>query len=251
MPHLYIVTGASRGLGAAMAEQRLARDHHLLLISRRAPPDLSARAAAAGAACEHWSADLSLTTDAAERLQAWLALREGSRWDSATLINNAAALTRVGPVDACTDAELSAALRVGLEAPVLLTAAFLRATRRWPMPKRVLQISCGLGSRAMAAQAPYCAAKAGLDHFTRSLALDEAQQPYGARVVSLAPGVIDTDMQAHLRAGDPATFPERHRFVQLQTQGQLATPADTARLVLAYLARADFGSQPVADVRAA
>ena len=101
----------------------------------------------------------------------------------------------------------------------------------------------------MAGQASYCAVKAGLDHFTRALALDEAQRPGGARVVSLAPGVIDTDMQAQLRSADPAGFPDQATFIGWQRDGQLASPRQAAASVLAYLIRADFGSQPIADVR--
>jgi hypothetical protein len=52
-----------------------------------------------------------------------------------------------------------------------------------------------------------------------------------------------------LRAGDPAAFPDRQRFVELQRQGQLSSPEDAARQVLAWLDRPDFGEQPVADVR--
>jgi NAD(P)-dependent dehydrogenase (short-subunit alcohol dehydrogenase family) len=88
-----------------------------------------------------------------------------------------------------------------------------------------------------------------MDHLTRALALDEAQRPNGAKLVSLAPGVIDTDMQAHLRAGDPVAFPELANFVSLKEKGQLTSPEDAAARVLAYLNRADFGSNPVADVR--
>ncbi len=101
----------------------------------------------------------------------------------------------------------------------------------------------------MAGSASYCAAKAGLDHLARALALEEAAKDRGARVVSLAPGVIDTDMQTQLRAADPALFPERGRFVDLKTGGQLDTPAQAAGRLLAYLDRPDFGAQAVADVR--
>jgi NAD(P)-dependent dehydrogenase (short-subunit alcohol dehydrogenase family) len=100
----------------------------------------------------------------------------------------------------------------------------------------------------MASQAAYCAAKAGMDHFTRCLALEEARQPNGAKVCSLAPGVIDTDMQAAAR-GDPAAVPAVQRFVDLQSQGQLSSPQEAAGRVLAWLERPDFGEQPVADVR--
>lgn len=247
--HLFILTGASRGMGAAIAEQLLQPGHRLLCLSRHVNEGLGTRAQAAGVVCEQWAADLAQPTEAAARVRAWLATLDASTFASVTLINNAAALTRIGPVDTCTDAELSASLRVGLEAPMLLCAAFLRATRTWAAKKRVLNISSGLGRRAMAAQAPYSAAKAGLDHYTRVLALDEALQANGARVVSLAPGVIDTDMQVHLRAADAAVFPDKANFVDLKENGQLTSPTDAAARILAYLNRADFGANPVADVR--
>jgi NAD(P)-dependent dehydrogenase (short-subunit alcohol dehydrogenase family) len=246
---LFVLTGASRGMGAAIAEQLLAPGHVLLCISRRRSDALAAKADAAGASCEQWPLDLAQPVEAAAELQAWLTRLDGTAFDSVALINNAAALTRIGPIDDCSDAELASALRVGLEAPLLLSAAFLRATRTWAADKRVLNISSGLGRRAMAGQASYCAAKAGMDHLTRAMALDEAGRPNGAKLVALAPGVIDTDMQVHLRAGDDAGFPEKANFVGLKEKGQLTSAADAAARVLAYLARADFGANPVADVR--
>lgn len=252
--HLCILTGASRGMGLAMAQQLLAPDRLLLCISRRDNAALAERARALGAGLVQWQQDLAEPTSAAARLADWLATLDPRGLASATLINNAALIPRIGPIDECPPDELSAALRVGLEAPMLLTAAFLRVSGEWARagwtgPRKVLNISSGLGRRPMAAQAPYCAVKAGLDHFTRCSALDEARRPWGARLVSLAPGVIDTDMQAQLRVGDPDAFPDRGRFVALQRQGQLSSPPEAARRVLAWLERPDFGAVPVADVR--
>jgi NAD(P)-dependent dehydrogenase (short-subunit alcohol dehydrogenase family) len=101
----------------------------------------------------------------------------------------------------------------------------------------------------MAGSASYCAAKAGLDHLARALALEQAEEPHGARVVSLAPGIIDTDMQAQLRGADPARFPEHARFVGFKTEGLLDSPAAAAAKLVAYLHRPGFGTEPVADVR--
>lgn len=249
MKRLYVLTGASRGMGAAMAQQLLATDHELLCISRNKSDALAAEAEAAGVRCDQWTIDLSQPLDAARRLQRWMESLDANAFAGAALINNAAILTRIGPIDQCSDEELVASMRVGLEAPLLLCAAFLRATRTWTADKRVLNISSGLGRRPMAGQASYCATKAGMDHLSRAMALDEAHRPNGARVVSLAPGVIDTDMQIQLRAGDPAVFPERSNFVGLKEKGQLTSTGDAAARVLAYLARTDFGSNVVADVR--
>ena len=249
MEHLFVITGASRGMGAAIAAQLLQSGNTVLGISRRSDEAVAARAAAAGAACEQWTVDLAAPARAAQRLHSWLAAFDAGRFDSASLINNAAALARTGRIDDADDAELAAALRIGLEAPVLLSAAFLRATRGWRARKRILNISSGLGRRAMAGQATYCAVKAGLDHFSRALALDEAGRENGAAVVSLAPGVIDTDMQRQLRSADAAGFPEKAFFVGLKEKDQLTSPEAAAARVLAYLERSDFGASPVADVR--
>ena len=252
--HLTILTGASRGMGLAMARQLLTPDRLLLCISRQENPELAEQAQAAGAPLLQWSQDLAEPEAARERLRAWLHTLTPAACRSATLINNAGVIPRIGPLADCPASELARALRVGLEAPMQLSAAFLEVTGGWARagwrgPRKLLNISSGLGRHAMAAQAPYCAAKAGMDHFTRCCALEEAQHEHGARLVSLAPGVIDTDMQVQLRAGDPAGFPDRQRFVALQSQGQLSSPDDAARRVLAWLERPDFGQQPVADVR--
>ena len=252
--HLTILTGASRGMGLAMAMQLPPPTRALLCISRRINPALADEAQRVDAHLTQWVQDLADTTGAAARLQTWLQGLDAAAFASATLINNAGVVPRIGPLEQCPPDELANALRVGLEAPMQLSAAFLRVTGAWADagwrgPRKLLNISSGLGRSAMAAQAPYCAAKAGMDHFTRCSALDEAQRAHGAKLVSLAPGVIDTDMQTHLRAGDPAAFPDRQRFLELQSKGLLTSPEDAAARVLAWLDRPDFGANPVADVR--
>lgn len=252
--HLVIVTGATRGMGRAMAHQLIAPDRLLLCVSRGVDDALTQAAMHAGAHLEQWSQDLSEPLEASARLERWLTSLHAPGLLSATLINNAGVIPTIAPIGHCPSDEIARALRVGLEAPMLLTGAFLRVTGQWVAggwsgSRKVLNISSGLGRRPMASQSPYCAAKAGLDHFSRCVALEEARQPQGARIVSLAPGVIDTDMQAQLRSGDPDRFPDLGRFLGLK-DGGLLTPADeAARTVLAYLERPDFGHHAVADVR--
>ncbi len=247
--HLTLITGASRGLGHAMAEQLLQAGHMVLGISRRQDPQLAVLAQTAGAELIQWEQNLSDPEAASARVSAWLATLDGERFDSVTLINNAGTVGNPAPLASSMAADLSLALRIGLEAPMLLTAAFLGATRAWRGVRKVLNISSGLGRNAMASQAPYCAAKAGMDHFSRAVALEEAAAPNGARIVSLAPGVIDTDMQVQLRGVPAEKFPDRARFERLKNDGLLDSPDTAAAKVLKYLARADFGSNPVADVR--
>lgn len=251
--HLTILTGASRGMGLAMACQLLtngdAQGDTLLCISRQTSEVLPPLADAAGATLLQWCQDLAHGDRVSIRLEHWLIEQAGQGFTSATLINNAGVIGRIGPLSQSQPDDVAHALRVGLEAPMQLTAAFLRATENWPCVRKVLNISSGLGRRAMASQATYCAAKAGMDHFTRCVALDESTKPHGAKVCSLAPGVVDTDMQIQLRSADPGLFPDQGSFASLKENGQLTSPEAAAIRVLAYLAHPDFGNQPVADVR--
>ena len=247
--HLYILTGASRGMGLAMAQQLLQAGHSLLCISRKTNDTLDSLAQASGATLLQWSQDLADGVAASARLSAWLQTQTPSAWVSVSLINNAGVIPRIGPMSQADAADLGHALRVGLETPMQLTGAFLGATEHWPMTRKVLNISSGLGRRAMASQAGYCAAKAGMDHFTRCLALEEALKPMGAKVCSLAPGVIDTDMQIQLRGADASAFPDQSGFIQLKASGQLTSPPEAGSRDLAFLNRPDFGAKAVADIR--
>lgn len=246
---LTILTGASRGMGRAMAEQLLAQGGTLLCIARQPAADLQALAQHHGATLLQWPYDLAEPQAAARALQAWLKEQDPQAVHQATLINNAGVIPPLLPLAQAAGADTAQALRVGLEAPMLLCTAFLQGTQGWAVQRRILNISSGLGRRAMASLGAYCAAKAGMDHFTRCLALEQEHSTNPVRVCSLAPGVIETDMQAQLRGADPAHFPDQGGFATMHQRGQLSSPADAARRVLAYLERSDFGSQAVADVR--
>jgi NAD(P)-dependent dehydrogenase (short-subunit alcohol dehydrogenase family) len=244
---LTLLTGASRGLGLGIAQALHRPGHRLVTISRHPAPLPHAD----GAALEQWCHDLAEPAPVAARLEDFLRALDPAGVSELRLIHNAAALSTPGPLGGSDSAELARALRVGLEAPLLLSAAFLRATAGWTVPRKLLFISSGLGRRAMAGSAAYCAVKAGMDHLARALALEEAAAPNGAKVVSLAPGIIDTDMQVQLRHADPEKFPERERFAAFKRDGQLDTPAQAAAKVLRVLDSPSFGSNPVTDVREA
>ena len=78
---------------------------------------------------------------------------------------------------------------------------------------------------------------------------DLAPLAHGAKVCSLAPGVIDTDMQVQLRGAASTAFPDVGNFIGLKDKGLLSSPDGAAAQVLGYLGRPDFGANPVADVR--
>ena len=95
--HLTIITGSSRGLGAALVAQRLLPGHSVLGLSRQINTSLQSQAEAAGVQLAQWPIDLTDAAGAAQKLQNWLAGCDGATLASATLINNAGVVGRLAP----------------------------------------------------------------------------------------------------------------------------------------------------------
>ncbi len=236
---LYVVTGASRGLGAAMVRQLLGQGHHVVAAARGPAPDQ-----AVGPGRLDWTR-LDLADGAAARGWVMRALEGCPRPERAALILNAGAVQPVVPVPALQPDALDAHMRLNLVSPMLTAAGFLDATAGWSVPRRILAISSGAARRGIAHWSAYCASKAGLDGFVRALNAEQADRS-DVKAVSLAPGVIDTAMQAVIRDVDA---PERDRFRTLHEEGRLTSPDDAAMAILAYLDRNDFGAVEIDDIR--
>ncbi|GAB3628828.1 short-chain dehydrogenase [Pandoraea terrae] len=244
---LAILTGASRGLGAALARGLLQPGTHLITLARHADAALTGPANANGVTLEQIETDLSdpaAASAAAARLFAALP-RDAARF---RLINNAGTVNPVANSADLADAgAIGSAFTLNVTAVMLLTAHFLRATNGLSADRRIVNISSGAGRNPNAGWSVYCATKAALDMYTRVVKLEH--EGSGLRVVSLAPGVIDTDMQATIRSSDPGNFPSLERFQALHATGKLASPENVAARILALMERDDFGQTEIDDIR--
>jgi len=246
---LYIITGASRGLGAALANALMAPAHHLVCMARNPMSALRARAQAENCMLDARIVDLVDIAAATHALESSLAGVNADAVTEACLINNAGTVLPIKPADKLLPEEIAASVAVNLGAPMALTAAFLRLTADWPGARKVVNITSGAAQKAYQGWSVYCATKAALDQFSRCVAVEQGDLAHGAHVVALAPGMIDTDMQAAIRAVAPEDFKDQSRFLALKESGQLASPDAAARRIIAYLEGGNFGTQPVVDLR--
>lgn len=232
-----IVTGHSRGLGEGIARALLARGVDVLGIARHGNPGLPGVRAVS----------LDLADPAA--LQAWLetgalgAFLAGAQ--RALLVNNAGIVHPVGAPGSHGAARLATALAVNVTAALVLADAFVAATAGCA-DRRVAHVSSGAGRTPYGGWSVYCATKAALDMHARAVALDAVP---GLAIASIAPGVVDTAMQADIRATAERDFPALGRFIGLQRDGALADPATAGAQLVDYALGPRFGSAPVADLR--
>jgi benzil reductase ((S)-benzoin forming) len=239
--NLYIVTGTTKGLGAALAE-RIAQDgdNELIAMARAAEGPIPG-----GILIEADLADANALDAACDRLEKRL---RGKRYEKAVLINNAGIVTPVGPLDQVDAQELARNLRVNLVAPMLLMRRFLRATAGVAL-RRIINISSGAARRPIYGWSAYCAAKAGLDMASRAVALEAETRGQAVEVVSLAPGVIDTPMQGVVRGASAEDFADVERFRQMKAEGVLRPAADVAADILRLEAAGKLKGEAVQDLR--
>lgn len=222
-----LITGASRGLGAAAARMAAEMGANLA-ITARSETGLAAVAAAIrsqGGAVLVAPGDVTDTAFPA-RLLAQISARYG-RLDA--LINNAGMLEPVAKIAEADTAVLRQNIAVNLIGPMALTQAalpYLRQSRG-----RVINVSSGAAVKAMPGWAAYCASKAALNHFTRVLAVEEPE----ITAIAVRPGVVDTAMQRVIReegrAGMPADV--HARFIHFHEQGDLLPPEQPGRALAA------------------
>lgn len=234
-----IITGHTRGLGRALAELYLRRGWRVLGLAR-------------GEAALRPSENLhQVSIDLADGAALAARLSDGLLWDflagagKILLINNAAAVSPNAVSGRQRPSEILSAVSLNVAAPLLLANAVL-AARPALVPLDILHIGSGAGRKSYAGWSVYGASKAALDHHARCLA---AEHHENVRAACLAPGVVDTDMQAQIRASDAAAFPLKGRFVSLKNEGGLQTAADTAAKIAAYVESERFGTEAAADIR--
>jgi benzil reductase ((S)-benzoin forming) len=241
-----VITGASRGVGAGMAAHFAAAGLHLGLCARHRP-DLVARTRprAHDGRIDRAEQPLVASVDVAD-VAALDAFAQSviDRFGRIDLwVNNAGVLEPIGPLAESDPVEAARHLAINLTGPMFATMIFARHVRSRPGDGVLINISSGAGSRPYSGWALYCASKAGLERMTEAVDLEE--RAHGLRAYAVAPGVVDTDMQAMIRATDPSKFPEAPSFVALKEAGAFNTAPHVAERLLELA----FGDDEVSQVR--
>lgn len=240
-----VITGASRGLGAGMAAHFAAAGLHLGLCARH-HPDLVAmtRPRAHDGRIDPPEPPLVAAVDVADH-DALAAFADSvvSRFGRVDLwVNNAGVLGPVGPLAGADPREVARHTAVNVNGVLFGTMVFARHVAGREGPGVLVNVSSGAGSRPYAGWAAYCAGKAAVDLLTRSVDLEERR--HGLRAHAVAPGVVDTDMQAEIRATAEERFPEVGRFRAIHDRGAFNSPSWVGEKLL-ELAFGDLEPAPV------
>jgi benzil reductase ((S)-benzoin forming) len=232
-----ILTGHSKGLGKALALALIKAGYDVLGLSRSRSDDLNG--------LQQVMLDLS---NSAALLQ-WIesgklnSFLEGA--EQAILINNSGVVSPVGPLGKQANEDIVRGVALNVSAPLMLSNSFIENTDS-VLDRRILHISSGAGRVAYASWSVYCATKAALDHHARAVNEDEIPR---LKISSLAPGIVDTGMQAEIRSCNADDFPQVETFRSFKKEGDLASPEETAAKITKMLLSSAFGEDLITDVR--
>lgn len=234
------ITGASSGLGAALAASVPYPNAHVVSISR----------SPGGASSEHLPADLadpSAWSAVETHLLVRMAAFAGSR---VVFLHNAGTIDPIGFAGEVEFAAYRNNVLLNSAAGQVLGHAFLTAVAGAGFTGAVTlaMISSGAASSPYPGWSAYSAGKAALDHWVRAVGEEQRTRGSNVSVLSIAPGVVSTPMQATIRDSHVENFPHVEKFHDLHNQGRLQDPAEAAAAVWNVLRR-DLPAGTVTDIR--
>lgn len=221
----YYITGTSRGLGKAFAEYLLETpSNNVIGIARQRSIEHPNY--------KHYNLDL---TDINAISDFKFELHTNAK--KIYLINNAGSLGFIKPVGKLESSIIIKNYTLNLIAPSVLTNSFINCYDSTDAEKVIVNISSGAGKTPIDGWAVYCASKAGIDMFSRVVDEEQkirAQHPSsnihkGFKIFSIAPGVINTDMQDEIRSASKDDFSRLENFIEYKINNQLLEPAFVSR----------------------
>ncbi|MCA9652879.1 MAG: SDR family NAD(P)-dependent oxidoreductase [Myxococcales bacterium] len=216
-----VVTGASRGLGAGMAERFRSLGMRVGVCARGASP-LAGRS---GVVAQR----LDVRDEAA--MQGFAAAVAAELGPIDLWVNNAGVLEPIAFLRDLSGEALMEHLAINVGGVLAGSKAFVGHLHRTGRGGVLVNVSSGAAQRGYAGWTAYCAGKAAVDRLSECVQLEEAE--HGLRAYAVAPGVVDTAMQTTIRGMSEERFPAVEKFRELKRNEAFNSPAFVADRIAA------------------
>lgn len=246
MTKVAIITGASSGIGKAFAKSYVKSGGKVALLARR-KEKLDELANELNNSND---IALSLQTDVSSAKQVEIAFKKTiAKWGRVDVVlNNAALINPIGKLENLNDDELLKLLNVNIFGAMIVAKYAINQFKKQQTTDCLINISSGAAHKPKVGWSAYCSSKAAMDMLTKVIGKENNSKNFCA--FSIAPGVVDSEMQAEIRNTSNENFPDRQRFVDLHTNNQLAKPSEVADVLL-HLSKSNLKSihGKIVDIR--
>lgn len=233
----FYITGASQGIGKAIAEQAL-------LLNDSIVYGFSRTCTINHKNYKHTSVDLSQVEEVMK-----ITFAKHGDSNKVVLINNAGIIGEVKPIGELTNESIVKVFNLNTICPVILTNKFVQCYRNSDAQMVIINISSGAGRHSIESWGSYCASKAAIDMFSQVQQSEGGFDNRNLRAFSIAPGIVDTHMQQQIRNTDPKDFPHLEKFIGYKTKGQLTSTEVVAKKILEVVDKPERYNDVLLDVR--
>ena len=236
----YFITGASRGIGRALVERAL-KDEDARVVG------FSRSTSITHSHYTHVETDLSDIDGLLSKGNELFPVLEDAQ--RIVLINNAGTLGDIKYLGETDPTSIVSLFSLNVIAPTLLMNAFLGQYQSTSAGKLIINVSSGAGKHPIDGWSGYCSSKAALDMVSQVAHPEGRKRENNVRVYALAPGVVDTDMQAHVRGSDAHDFSTLDKFLNYHAKNALDDPAATAEKFFQLIQHPEQYDEVLQDVR--
>lgn len=238
---LYIITGSSKGIGLGLVQHLIQMPNNRVIGISRTKTEI-----------EHPNFT-QVTCDMSE-IESLSGILEKvfptGTFSRVVLVNNAGTIGEIAHVGALSTDMIAKVFSINTVAPAILMNAFVSKYASYRHAERVIiNISSGAATKPIDGWAMYSASKAAINAMSQTAQKEAELKETGIRVFALAPGVVDTDMQATIRQSEEESFSQLKRFRKLKEDNALSTPTEVAEKILYLLDHMAEFPAVIQDVR--
>ncbi len=233
----FYITGTSQGIGKALAEQALQIEGSIVF-------GLSRTCTITHKNYNHLNIDLSQVDEVLN-----LSFTKHSKSYKVVLINNAGIIGDVKPIGELTNESIVKVFNLNTICPAILTNKFIHCYKDSDAQIVIINISSGAGRHSIESWGTYCASKAAVDMFSQVNQAESGFDNAKLRVFSIAPGIVDTNMQQQIRGVDSKDFPHLEKFIGYKIKGQLTSTEVVANKILEVVDKPERYNDVLLDVR--
>lgn len=235
-----IITGGSKGIGKALAEKYATENYKVYSLSRSIV-DLQN--------VTQISVDLSNLQETTKTFTMLFEEILKEEVSSITLINNAGRLGTISNLENIDAEDIAKTMQLNTTTPLVLSSLFIKLSEDIKGKRQIINISSGAAQSPYEGWSIYCTSKAAIDMMTKTIAAEQNDIENGVKCVSMYPGVVDTNMQTHIRNTDKTDFKNLDRFIELKETNQLFTPNFVAETIFKFDSENTLNSGDIVDIR--
>jgi len=241
MEKIVIITGGVKGLGLGLSKEYHKKGYRVISISRKKIEKLYT--------VEQYQCDLSKSDTIEKTFEKIFSHFDKENTSRLTLINNAGDLGTVNTIENLTPSEINYTIQVNLVAPLILNSLFIKLTKGWNCKKQIFNISSGAAINPYESWVMYCASKAGIDMMTKVISKEQKETSNGVNIVSIYPGIVDTDMQTKVRNTPKENFKSVQRFIDFHENDELTSPKEVAEKIYQLDNSGELKNSLILDIR--